>query len=93
MPRGRFRCSGYKVITRVTDTAQQQGKRTKPVQDMERWSDEESFFTFLCAHPRRAALKVLKDPALTWDGLHAALVGYLRRRCTSSVNQQGAPLF
>ncbi|KMM24101.1 hypothetical protein L540_08220 [Bordetella pseudohinzii] len=65
--------NGVPVIERARPDASTQEKMPSAAADLERFTGETSFFTFVRGEPRVDVIAFLKKPAPTWDALHAVL--------------------
>lgn len=68
--------NGVSVIVRARPNASTQEKIPSAAADLERFTGDTSFFTYLRGQPRQDVLKLWKSPAPTWDDLHAVLAKY-----------------
>lgn len=69
--------NGVEVVERAKPSpATAQEKLPTGARDMEHHADQESLHSYARGEPKKAVLKALKDPSLTWQKLHAVFARY-----------------
>lgn len=71
-----FERDGRRVVDWATSVPRTKEKQPAAAQDMERFRDSESFFSFVRGDPRAAAVAILRMQSATWQELHATLKGF-----------------
>lgn len=71
-----FERDGESVIDYASAKLETKGKAPSRVRDFERWTGQESLFSYARGEPRKAIVVALKQPDLTWSDLHLALGGF-----------------
>lgn len=68
--------NGVPVVERTKPAPHAQERMPTGAKDMERHGDQESLHSYARGEPKKAVLKALKDPSLTWQKLHAVFAQY-----------------
>ena len=71
-----FNREGTTVVDWASKNRNSKEKAPTAVKDMERFSGQESFFSYLRGDPRKAVVALLNQEDLTWQALHQALAHF-----------------